>query len=136
MGFDPVSAICDTVGTIVNKIWPDKTEEEKGKLALAMQQMQGEFQVIIAQIQTNAAETASADKYTSRWRPTVGYICCVALAYNFLVHPLLTWAVAMWAKPGFVCPPMTPSDMLYGLLFGMLGIGGMRTYEKTQGVAK
>lgn len=135
LGTDPISAGIGLIDTVIGKIWPDKTEEQRASWEMAKTELVQNFQLLFEQIRVNAVEAASVDKYTSRWRPTVGYICCAALAWNFLFHPWLVWALAIWGKPGFTPPPLTPADMLYGLLFGMLGIGGMRSWEKGKGVA-
>ena len=68
------------------------------------------------------------------WRPAVGWVCVVGLCYNFLIYPLLTWAVAAFAL-GFTPPPLL-SDNLMELVLGMLGLGALRTVEKWQGVAR
>lgn len=92
-----------------------------------------EFQTQIEQIKVNAAEAASGSAYAAGWRPTVGYVCCVALGYNFIIYPLIVW----WAKiyhPEFTPPPLF-ADNLMELILGMLGLGGMRSWEKAKGVA-
>ena len=120
MALDPVTAGIDAVTTIINKIWPDKTEQEKAELAGAIALVQGQLDV-------NKAEAANANWFVAGWRPYIGWICGTGLGYQFLVYPILV---------AFV-PKVVQLDMgtLLTLLTGMLGIGGLRTFEKLNGVA-
>lgn len=74
------------------------------------------------------------DRFASGWRPCIGWVCCAALAYTYLVYPLLLWVAAAWA-PHLVPPALGNNDMLYELVLGMLGLSGLRTVEKIKGVA-
>ena len=120
MALDPVTAGIDAVTTIINKIWPDKTEQEKAELAGAIALVQGQLDV-------NKAEAANSNWFVAGWRPYIGWICGTGLGYQFLVYPILV---------AFV-PKVVQLDMgtLLTLLTGMLGIGGLRTFEKLNGVA-
>lgn len=127
MALDPVTAGIDLAGQVINKIWPDKTAQEREQLAAAVALVQGQLAV-------NAAEAASGSAYAAGWRPTVGYVCVAGLAYTFLAQPLLPWFAAV---AGVTVPPLPQLDtnVLMTLLLGMLGIGGMRSVEKLKGVA-
>jgi hypothetical protein len=70
----------------------------------------------------------------SGWRPFIGWVCGGALGYTYLGYPLLTWAGAIWF-PALAIPSLGNNGMLYELLFGMLGMGALRTFEKVKGVA-
>lgn len=120
MAIDPITAVSDVVNTVINKIWPDKTEQEKAELAGAIALVQGQLDV-------NKAEAANSNWFVAGWRPYIGWICGTGLGYQFLVYPILV---------AFV-PKVVQLDMgtLLTLLTGMLGIGGLRTFEKLNGVA-
>lgn len=124
MGIDiaGIGAVADLASTIVNKIWPDKSEHEKAQIAMAVQVVQGQLDI-------NKAEAANPNMFVAGWRPAVGWVCASAMAFQYLVRPLLI---------GFGITTSMPAldDTLWGLLFGMLGIGGLRTFEKVQGVSK
>jgi Holin of 3TMs, for gene-transfer release len=113
---------------VVNKIWPDKTEQEKAELAAALSIVQG-------QIDINKNEANSSSTFVAGWRPFIGWICGSALAYTYLGYPLLMWAQAIWF-PAITPPVLGLDNMLYELLFGMLGLAGFRTFEKIKGVAR
>jgi len=80
----------------------------------------------------NQAEASNANMFVAGWRPAVGWTCCAGLAYSFVIRPIM--APLVMKSLG---TPMEALDMgtLGTLLFGMLGLGGMRTVEKINGVA-
>lgn len=116
------------IGNVFDKIFPDKTKADEAKARLIELQMNGELQQIMGQLDINKAEVASGNAYASSWRPTIGYICAVGLAYNFIIYPTLGWYAATY-MPGFTPPPLL-SDNLMELVMGMLGLAGLRTVEK------
>jgi hypothetical protein len=120
LALDPITAVSDVVNTVINKIWPDKTEQEKAELAGAIALVQGQLEV-------NKVEAASSNWFVAGWRPYIGWICGTGLGYQFLIYPILV---------AFV-PKIVQLDMgtLLTLLTGMLGIGGLRTFEKLNNVA-
>lgn len=82
----------------------------------------------------NKVEAASASLFVAGWRPAIGWICACALGFQYLLRPLLTWAQGLW----WPAAPMLPGldDALWQLMFGMLGMGSLRTFEKGKGVTK
>lgn len=86
------------------------------------------------QREINKAEAASASVFVSGWRPGIGWVCVLALGFQYLVRPLAAWAAAVWWP---AMPPLPGlDDSLWQLMFGMLGLGGLRTIEKTKGLGK
>ena len=127
MALDPLTAVSDLASTVINKIWPDKTEQEKQQLAAAVALVQGQLDI-------NKTEAANPNVFVSGWRPAIGWICGGALGYTYLGYPLLVWITTVWF-PNIHAPLLGNDGMLYELLFGMLGMGGLRTFEKVKGVA-
>jgi hypothetical protein len=130
MAFDPISAVLDIGGKIIDRVWPNPEERDKAKLALLQMQQQGELQAIAGQMEVNKAEAASQSVFVAGWRPFIGWICGCALAYQFILAPLFTWGAALAGHP-VTAPPLDFGD-LFTLLAGMLGLSGMRTFEKVQ----
>jgi hypothetical protein len=127
MALDPITAGIELAESVIAKIWPDKSEQERAQLAAAMALVQGQLEI-------NKAEAASPSVFTSGWRPAIGWVCGCALAYTYIGYPFLLWAGALWFPE--IKPPVLGNDgMLYELLFGMLGLGSLRTFEKVKGVA-
>lgn len=83
---------------------------------------------------TNTAEAGAANWFVAGWRPWIGWVCGVALAVQFVFGPLAVWACDLLGSPIQAPPPL--DDMLWELMFGMLGLGGLRTFEKVKGVSK
>jgi hypothetical protein len=123
----PGDAVASLIESTINKIWPDKSKEEAAQLAAALALVQ-------AQIDVNKVEAASPSIFTSGWRPFIGWVCGSALLYTYLGYPFLMWILSVW-KPEISPPKLGNDGMLYELLFGMLGLGGLRTFEKVKGVA-
>ena len=126
MAVDPLTAGLDLANTVISKIWPDKTEKEKQELAAALVLVQG-------QIDTNKAEAASGSVFVAGWRPAVGWTCAAAFAFKFVLGPLAVVLMGMAGHP-IVLPVFDFSEMSTVLL-GMLGLGGLRSFEKVKGVA-
>jgi hypothetical protein len=126
------------------------TSEQKAQIQLQLTAMEAVAQKAAAdydtvqmsgQIELNKIEAGSDSLYKSGWRPAVGWVCVCGLAFTFVVKPLLPWTMQVSLLPfGYVSelPPLPniPMEDLSILLAGMLGLGGMRTFEKFKGVAK
>jgi hypothetical protein len=131
LGSNIGQAFKDIMG--VFKVDPTVALEKRSELEALQMQLQGKIlDQVTAQLEVNKAEAASTSTFVAGWRPAVGWICGFALASQFIIGPLLTWASTLLGHP-VTWPVANNSDMMTVLL-GMLGIGGMRTYEKIQGV--
>lgn len=133
-------ALIPVVGTILDKIIPDPQQASEAKLKALEMAQRGELAVLdadmrlaLAQIDVNKAE-AQTDIFRGGWRPAVGWVCVFGLAYQFLAQPLLPWVVGLF---GAVVPPLPAIDneTLMVLLTGMLGLGGLRSWERVKGKA-
>lgn len=131
MALDPVTAVLNIGNSILDRLLPDKQANEAAKAALLQMQVQGELAQIAGQLEVNKAEAGSNSVFVAGWRPFVGWICGAALASDFMVRPLLTWIAALCGHP-IVYPALDLSDLL-PLLMGLLGLGAMRSFDKSQG---
>ncbi len=82
----------------------------------------------------NLAEAQHHSIFVAGWRPFIGWICGFACAFEFLARPVWVWSAAVWWPASPVPPSLSP--VLWELMFGMLGIGGLRTLEKVKGVKR
>jgi len=121
-----IGAVADFATTIVNKIWPDKSEQEKQQIAAAVMVVQGQLDI-------NKEEAKSPSVFVSGARPFIMWVCGVACAWNWIG---LKIALFIAAYTGHVLN-LQPADMteMLPVLMGMLGLGGYRTIEKLNGVA-
>jgi len=114
---------------VLDKFIPDPAEKAKAEAALRADLMAWDK----AQTDVNAAEAQSSSLFVAGWRPLIGWICGASLAWQFVVMPMGLWSAAVFG----VHLPTPPSldGMLWELMFGLLGMGGLRTFEKIKGVA-
>lgn len=106
---------------------------ELARLDAAIAQTEAQLVVSLSQAQTrvNEIEAASEDKFVSRWRPAIGWICGAAYAYEFVVQPLLAFVLAASGAPVSVASlPKIDVAELSMVLMGMLGLGAMRSFDK------
>ncbi len=146
MSFDPLTAAFDLGKIAIDKIWPDpikraeelrklKELEQKGDLA----KLNAHVQSMLGQLKVNEAEAKHKSIFVAGWRPAVGWTGAMALAYQFVLYPLLLWLWAILQMKGVVPdgidpPPVLEVEDLWVLLSGMLGIGGMRSFDKSRKV--
>lgn len=137
----PLLALLPVVEKVFDKIFPDKEKAAEAKMEMFKLQQAGELavldkeaQIILAQLEVNKTEAASSSLFVSGWRPFVGWVCGSGLAFQFLIAPLATWIATLAGHP--VEFPSLDMGTLMTLLAGMLGLGGLRTYEKEKGVAR
>ena len=137
-----IEATSNLLTGILKRVFPEKVSEEtalKLNQEITMALYKGEMDQILSQLRINEKEAEHDSIFVAGWRPYIGWVCGNALAYTFLLQPFIshTIQVVAWlnAPPGTPYPPTPQLDMmsLMTLLFGMLGIGGMRSYEKIKG---
>ena len=117
---EPITAI----GNIVTGIFGDKGEKLTHQEVMARIAMQP----TLVQAEINKVEAQHRSIFVAGWRPFIGWVCGVGLAYNFMGHPIASiWVTEM--------PPIDTTG-LYNLVLALLGLGSLRTVEKTQGRAK
>lgn len=123
------------VSDLLTKVVPDTNQRAQLAHEIATMAENHAQEIALAQIAVNKAEAASGSVFVGGWRPFVGWTCGIALAYHFVGQPVILFAAAML---GFDLPTLPEFDMasLLTVLMGMLGLGGLRTFEKFKGVAK
>jgi hypothetical protein len=141
MSFDPISIGLEFVGKIADKIWPDPLAKQEGLMKLEQLRQTGELAKLAAetelakgQLAINTEEAKSDSLFVSGWRPFVGWVCASAFAYHFILQPLVIFFMAIQGR--VVQVPSFDMDALFTVLLGLLGLGGLRTFEKTKGFSK
>lgn len=122
-----VGEVANLAGSIIDRLWPNKSEQERAEMQAALLVVQGQLDV-------NKAEAASSDPFTSRWRPFIGWVCGAACAWNWIGLPIVKTALMVFG----VQLAVAPADLteMLPILMSMLGLGGYRTFEKVRGVTK
>jgi hypothetical protein len=133
MAFEPLTAVLDIGGKLIDRLFPDPKQKAEATIKLLELQQSGDLAIIAGQLELNKIEATSPDRFVSGWRPFVGWVCASALAIQLVVGPLFAWGSAALGH-ALTVPPLDVS-LLTTMLIGMLGLGGMRTVEKLQGVA-
>lgn len=129
-----IGPILDIGKTLLDRFGPeDQTEKARAEADFLKMAADGELKQIIAQLEINAREAAHPSVFVAGWRPFFGWMGGIGFLYAVVVQPLLTW----WgASHGMPAAPELDTELLMVVVTGMLGIGGLRTYEKHKGVSK
>lgn len=130
--------VVPAVAGLLDKLIPDPQAAAEAKLKAIELAQRGELAALdadlklaIGQMEVNKVE-ASTDVFRGGWRPACGWCCALGLFYEFLMRPLLPWAVAAAGYQPIPLPKID-TDTLMVLLTGMLGLGGLRTFERVKG---
>ncbi len=138
-------AIASLVAGLIGPILEPLIGLIPNKNARAEAREKAEAQIVTAmtglvqgQLDINKEEAKHASLFVAGWRPAVGWICGVALGWNFIVHPMLLWIAFALPETAIdlTTAPQLDTGELMTILLGMLGLGGLRTYEKRVGVSR
>ncbi len=136
--------VTETAKILVDRLVPDPAAREQAQREIELAISQREVAITEAmskqaeaQSAINLAEAQGNDRFSARWRPAAAWVCVGGMAYQFLLAPVLTWLGAILSVAfdiAFPAPPQLVVTDFMPLLIGMLGLGAMRTYERTTGV--
>lgn len=121
--------------SLLDRVIPDQEEKRKAEMELIKMAADGELKQVLGQLEINAKEAAHPSVFVAGWRPAFGWVGAAAFGYSTILQPLLTW-IGTNAWHWTSAAPAIESDLLWVVITGMLGIGGMRTFEKQKGVSK
>ena len=130
-----LTSLVGPVTGLLDKFIEDKDQKAALAHEIATMGEKHSQEALLAQLEINKAEAASGSLFKGGWRPFVGWTCGIAFAYHFVLQPLL---IFIFAYIGLETPDLPAFDVgtLLPVLGGMLGIGGLRSYEKTKGLTK
>ena len=132
-----ITSTTDFLNGILKRVFPEKMSEldaAKMNQEITMALIRGELEPTLAQLRVNEAEARNESTFVAGWRPFIGWVCGVALGWQFIGLKVALFFVALFKLdvgplPQFEYTELTP------ILLGMLGLGGLRTYEKVKGAA-
>jgi hypothetical protein len=117
---------------LIDKLIPDPKAKADALLKLKELEQSGELQVIAGQVEINKIEAASPKMFIAGWRPFIGWVLGAGLSVVLVIGPLMAWSSALAGHP--IQQPVMPTEVLITLSTALLGLAGMRTFEKTKDV--
>jgi hypothetical protein len=121
-----VRQVVDEIGDVLDRLF--SAPEQRAKVARARKEIPR--LPALRQIEGRLAEAAERALFVAGWRPTIGWVCALALTWAFLVQPVAVWVVTTFGLG--VAVPAIATDHLLEMVLAMLGIAGLRTFEKTK----
>jgi hypothetical protein len=118
------------LGSAFDKLFT--SDEERAQAALVLEKVRQQPHILQAEI--NRLEAGHRSLFVAGWRPFIGWVCGLGLAWAFLGHPMFEWFVAL--RDLAISPPAIATDNMLELILALLGLGGLRTFEKLTGRAK
>ena len=130
-----IPQIAPILGNVLDRFFPDKEKAAEAQRAIESALLENAAQINLAQIEVNKAEAQHRTIFVAGWRPFIGWVCGIALAWHFVGVPVTIFFIA-WA--GAEVPELPAFDMNSRMtgLRGMLGLGGLRTFEKMKGLTQ
>ena len=127
-----LAPLLDVGKTLLDRFIPDPEAKRAAEAEFLKMAMDGELKQVMAQLEINAKEASHPSVFVAGWRPAFGWCGALGFVYATIAQPLLAW---YGATRGWPAPPELNLELLWVVVTGMLGIGGLRTFEKTRGVA-
>lgn len=136
-----ISGLFNAATSLIERFFPDPEKKAAAHLELLKMQQNGDLAQLAAetdlaklQVQVNIEEAKSTNWFVAGWRPAAGWVGALSLAYVALLEPLARFAarVVFGYDGGF---PVIDTTLTMQVLLGMLGLGGLRSFEKVKDVA-
>ena len=130
-----IPQLAPILGGVLDRFFPNKEKAAEAQRAIEAALIENSAQVNLAQLEVNKEEAKSKNIFIAGWRPFVGWTCAVALFWHFVGMPVTMFFIEWF---GYDAPELPEFDMssLMTVLMGMLGLGGLRTFEKMKGLTK
>lgn len=130
-----LQALIGPVTGILDKFVEDKDAKNAMAHEIATMAEKAAHEAAMAQAQANTEQAKHPSLFVAGARPAIMWICAAAMGYHFVLQPFLVFGVLV---AGVEIPPLPELDMgsLMPVLLGILGLGGMRSYEKVKGIAR
>lgn len=127
-----IAPIFELGKSLIERWFPDPAKKAEAEAQFMLMMQEQDFKKVLGQLEVNAAEAASPHIFVAGWRPFVGWCCGLGFLWATIAQPMVAWvAVAR----GWPAPPAIDTEVLLYVLGGMLGLGTLRSFEKTKGVA-
>lgn len=133
LGRGALNSASDAVGAVANAFDQLFTsDEERQQAQVVLERLRQNPHILQAEV--NKIEAGHRSLFVAGWRPFIGWVCGIGLLWAFLGHPVFAWAVALWGLD--ITPPQIVTENMMELVLALLGLGGLRSFEKFTGRAK
>jgi len=122
------------IGPLLDRI-PNKNERDRAQEDIERKMLTALTSLVTGQLAINTKEAEHGSIFVAGWRPAIGWTCGFALAWSFIFEPIGSWVAFMFGVTMEGVPKIELGPLM-SILLGMLGLGGLRTYEKSIGVAR
>lgn len=129
-----IDLLIGPVSSLLDKFIPDADERHRLAHQIATMSERHRHEVNKAQMEINKTEAAHKSLFVAGWRPALGWTFALGIAGNYILIPMANFALALSDSP--ITIPLIDLETMMPVLIGMLGLGGMRTLEKTKGVQR
>lgn len=126
-----IPTLLEGIKSVIDRVIPDKAAAEKAKQELESTESKAIFENAIAQIAVNVEEAKSSNVFVSGWRPACGWIGALGLGYAAIIEPISRFIALVFFEYKGPFPQLDTSITMQ-ILFGILGLGAYRTFEKTR----
>lgn len=130
-----IQALLPMAGEILDRVIPDEKAKEQAKHELEVKIIEAANQVNLEQAKTNQVEASHRSIWVAGWRPAIGWACALGISWAFVLHPFAGWILELTGGDGSSLPQVD-SEILFELVLAMLGMSGLRTFEKMKKVTK
>ena len=133
-----VTTLIPAISGLLSELIPDRDKRDAIAHEIATMTEKQAHDQIMAQVEVNKQEAAHKSLFVAGWRPAIGWICGTGLGYNYVLLPFIKTAAVLSGTEPEIVAVLEPLDfgVMSTILLGMLGLGGMRSYEKRHGVAR
>lgn len=129
-----LNSLVGPVTGLLDKFIEDKDKKNAIAFELSTMAERHAQELAKGQLEVNKVEAAHKNMFVAGWRPAVGWVCVAGMAGNFILIPFANFTLAL-SNSDIIIPLIALSEMM-PVLMGMLGLGAMRTVEKTKGVQR
>lgn len=127
-----IAPIFELGKSLIERWFPDPAKKAEAEAQFMLMMQEQDFKKVLGQLEVNAAEAASPHIFVAGWRPFVGWCCGLGFLWATIAQPMVAWVAA---ARGWPAPPAIDTEVLLYVLGGMLGLGTLRSFEKTKGVS-
>ena len=132
LGF--IKELVGPVTGLVSEFIEDRDQANKLAHEIATLAEKQHHAEVMAQVEVNKTEAAHKSLFVAGWRPAIGWICGLGMLSNFIVVPMTNFGLALAGSP--IVVPLIELETMMPVLLGMLGHGGMRSFEIVKGRAR